>query len=254
MKDELINNFKQELVTLYQDLIDSVKDYKNQSLRYYAAQWGECFPSGDNDGILFIGRATNDWRTDSEDVNILFGDPYTTDTIFNCYDQMIWVENCAKQESSDTYNSNRSAFWRLIRRIARFHHKIDNVDRFGDLKKIAWSNICKVAPNSGNPNDSLYYAQLDIAEKILETEIKYLSPKYLIFLTGWSWAADTITYLTKQSKEDIENRIDWLEWGHNNKYRTGRLEMDNTVFIISEHPQGKNVDAHFDTIMKLINE
>ena len=182
MKDELINNFKQELVTLYQDLIDSVKDYKNQSLRYYAAQWGECFPSGDNDGILFIGRATNDWRTDSEDVNILFGDPYTTDTIFNCYDQMIWVENCAKQESSDTYNSNRSAFWRLIRRIARFHHKIDNVDRFGDLKKIAWSNICKVAPYSGNPNDSLYYAQLDIAEKILETEIKYLSPKYLIFL------------------------------------------------------------------------
>lgn len=254
MKDELINNFKQELVTLYQDLIDSVKDYKNQSLRYYAAQWGECFPSRDNDGILFIGRATNDWRTDSEDVNILFGDPYTTDTIFNCYDQMIWVENCAKQESSDTYNSNRSAFWRLIRRIARFHHKIDNVDRFGDLKKIAWSNICKVAPYSGNPNDSLYYAQLDIAEKILETEIKYLSPKYLIFLTGWSWAADTITYLTKQSKEDIENRIDWLEWGHNNKYRTGRLEMDNTVFIISEHPQGKNVDAHFDTIMKLINE
>ena len=254
MKDELINNFKQELVTLYQDLIDSVKDYKNQSLRYYAAQWGECFPSGDNDGILFIGRATNDWRTDSEDVNILFGDPYTTDTIFNCYDQMIWVENCAKQESSDTYNSNRSAFWRLIRRIARFHHKIDNVDRFGDLKKIAWSNICKVAPYSGNPNYSLYYAQLDIAEKILETEIKYLSPKYLIFLTGWSWAADTITYLTKQSKEDIENRIDWLEWGHNNKYRTGRLEMDNTVFIISEHPQGKNVDAHFDTIMKLINE
>lgn len=254
MKDELINNFKQELVTLYQDLIDSVKDYKNQSLRYYAAQWGECFPSGDNDGILFIGRATNDWRTDSEDVNILFGDPYTTDTIFNCYDQMIWVENCAKQESSDTYNSNRSAFWRLIRRIARFHHKIDNVDRFGDLKKIAWSNICKVAPYSGNPNDSLYYAQLDIAEKILETEIKYLSPKYLIFLTGWSWAADTISYLTKQSKEDIENRIDWLEWGHNNKYRTGRLEMDNTVFIISEHPQGKNVDAHFDTIMKLINE
>lgn len=254
MKDELINNFKQELVTLYQDLIDSVKDYKNQSLRYYAAQWGECFPSGDNDGILFIGRATNDWRTDSEDVNILFGDPYTTDTIFNCYDQMIWVENCAKQESSDTYNSNRSAFWKLIRRIARFHHKIDNVDRFGDLKKIAWSNICKVAPYSGNPNDSLYYAQLDIAEKILETEIKYLSPKYLIFLTGWSWAADTITYLTKQSKEDIENRIDWLEWGHNNKYRTGRLEMDNTVFIISEHPQGKNVDAHFDTIMKLINE
>ena len=254
MKDELINNFKQELVTLYQDLIDSVKDYKNQSLRYYAAQWGECFPSGDNDGILFIGRATNDWRTDSEDVNILFGDPYTTDTIFNCYDQMIWVENCAKQESSDTYNSNRSAFWRLIRRIARFHHKIDNVDRFGDLKKIAWSNICKVAPYSGNPTDSLYYAQLDIAEKILETEIKYLSPKYLIFLTGWSWAADTISYLTKQSKEDIENRIDWLEWGHNNKYRTGRLEMDNTVFIISEHPQGKNVDAHFDTIMKLINE
>lgn len=254
MKDELINNFKQELVTLYQDLIDSVKDYKNQSHRYYAAQWGECFPSGDNDGILFIGRATNDWRTDSEDVNILFGDPYTTDTIFNCYDQMIWVENCAKQESSDTYNSNRSAFWRLIRRIARFYHKIDNVDRFGDLKKIAWSNICKVAPYSGNPNDSLYYAQLDIAEKILETEIKYLSPKYLIFLTGWSWAADTITYLTKQSKEDIENRIDWLEWGHNNKYRTGRLEMDNTVFIISEHPQGKNVDAHFDTIMKLINE
>ena len=253
MKDELINNFKQELVTLYQDLIDSVKDYKNQSLRYYAAQWGECFPSGDNDGILFIGRATNDWRTDSEDVNILFGDPYTTDTIFNCYDQMIWVENCAKQESSYTYNSNRSAFWRLIRRIARFHHKIDNVDRFGDLKKIAWSNICKVAPYSGNPNDSLYYAQLDIAEKILETEIKYLSPKYLIFLTGWSWAADTITYLTKQSKEDIENRIDWLEWGHNNKYRTGRLEMDNTVFIISEHPQGKNVDAHFDTIMKLMN-
>ena len=254
MKDELINNFKQELVTLYQDLIDSVKDYKNQSLRYYAAQWGECFPSGDNDGILFIGRATNDWRTDSEDVNILFGDPYTTDTIFNCYDQMIWVENCAKQESSDTYNSNRSAFWRLIRRIARSYHKIDDIDRFGDLKKIAWSNICKVAPYSGNPNDSLYYAQLDIAEKILETEIKYLSPKYLIFLTGWSWAADTITYLTKQSKEDIENRIDWLEWGHNNKYRTGRLEMDNTVFIISEHPQGKNVDAHFDTIMKLINE
>ncbi len=254
MKEELINSFRKELVTLYQDLIDSVKDYKNQSLRYYAAQWGEYFPSEDNDGILFIGRATNDWHTDSEDVGILFGDPYKKDTIFNCSDQMIWVENCAKQERSDMYNSNRSAFWRLIRRIARSHHKIDDIDRFGDLRKIAWSNICKVAPYSGNPNDSLYYTQLDIAEKILETEIKYLSPEYLIFLTGWAWAADTITYLTNLSKEDIESRIEWLKWGHNNKYRTGRLEMGNKVFIISEHPQGKNSDAHFDTIMTLMEK
>ena len=249
MEKEFSKSLRLELIELYQELMNDVKDFKGQSLCYFAAQWGEDFTAESNTKIMFIGRATNGWHTDSDDINILFGDPYDGETIFNCHDQMLWVENCAKQVNNDIYNSKRSAFWRLIRRVSRGYHKTDETDRFGDLRRIAWSNICKVAPYSGNPNDSLYYSQLNVSERILETEIKYLSPEYLIFLTGWSWAGDTIAYIMNISKEEIERRIDWLQWGHKNEYRTGRLVMGDKVFIISEHPQGKDSDLHFEAIM-----
>ena len=79
--------------------------------------------SSERTKIFFVGRATNEWHGTEEDVNILFGDPKKKETIFNCYDQMTWVDRDAQ---SPVYATNGSAFWRVIRAVSRNYFPNDD--------------------------------------------------------------------------------------------------------------------------------
>lgn len=59
---------------------------------------------------MFVGRATNGWVTDCEDVDVLFGD--TEDAIFNHHDEIKWVENLLG--NTNGYNTRKSAFWHKV--------------------------------------------------------------------------------------------------------------------------------------------
>jgi hypothetical protein len=223
---------------LYANLLDSIKKY-DYSKAIFCAQWGTSFPIEQNTGIVFVGRATNGWITDSESIDVLFGDD--PDAIFNRDDQMEWVENLSG--NMDGYNTRKSSFWRIIRNVSS-HFYPDNWFSY-----IAWSNLCKVAPwVGGNPNDALFDAQFQDCEQILQTEIRILSPKVVVLLTGQSWARDFLKYLNRNQDTNSGCEVSWDDY-ECNVYKIGDI-----TYILTEHPQGKKEDEHTKCLIELITK
>lgn len=247
MENEFAKKLEEKIKPLYYRLIERIKQYEKEgTLRYpkafFCMQWGKLYPEMDNTGILFIGRATNGWVTDKEDIDILFGN--SEERIFNRTDQMQWVEDCEGNKSG--YNTQKSAFWRVIKNVSKRYYS-ENWSAY-----VAWSNICKVAPyEKGNPNNSLYYAQIDLCCSILGIEIELLSPKIIILFTGENWAEDFLCYLTDKESPQV---IKCKHWGKENQYTMKVYLIDGRIYILTEHPQGKKEDLHIQAIIEAINE
>lgn len=151
------------LKPLFAELMQSVAGYTDYDLRPFCIQWGRSYPTDENTGIMFYGRATNGWITTETDVDKLF-DPAFDDRIFARDDQMQWVYDCTGTDNK--YNSNRSAFWRIIRQVARGFYPSGE-----ELLHVCWSNVCKIAPDGANPDNYLYYDQLPACQRIMQKEI-----------------------------------------------------------------------------------
>ena len=241
MDNEFTEKLEVKIKPLYCNLIEQTKVFSYPKA-FFCMQWGKLYPKEKNTGILFIGRATNGWITDVENIDILFGD--SDKSIFNRKDQMQWVENC--EGNVYRYNSRKSAFWRVIKNVSKRYYP-ENWSAY-----VAWSNICKVAPyEKGNPNNSLYYAQIEICCQILEIEIELLSPKFIILLTSESWAKDFLCYLTH---EEPPQAIKYIHWGKENQYTMKVYLIYGRIYILTEHPQGKKEDLHIQAIIEAINE
>ena len=233
---ERITLLREALIPLYRHLLESVSGFYYDKVTF-CAQWGSNFPTKDNTGILFVGRATNGWITTSEDIDVLFGN--TDEAIFARSDQMEWVKDL---EGDKPYNTRKSAFWRVIKRVSKQFYPYDW------YSNIAWSNVCKVAPNKGgNPSDPLYYAQLNDCQKILEKEIEIFSPHFVVMLTGEAWSRDYIIYLNKGEGLKCIHTDSWD--GYNCKvYKIG-----DVYYIVSEHPQSKPEDSHVQCLINIIS-
>lgn len=224
------------LIPLYKNLLE--QNISEKDIYPFCMQWGKQFPKEEKSGILFVGKATNGWINNSKNIEDLFG-IQKEKMIFAREDQMKWAENLKKDKK---YNTNKSSFWRTIKRISEKENGKENWST-----KIAWSNLYKLSFEKGNPNEKLKKSQIEICKKILETEIKVLNPKCIIFLTS-EWERDFVNYLTL-GKERV-NPIS-LKWGKN--YKTFGFTVDNLNYIISVHPQGKSENEHckkIDEIMK----
>ncbi len=231
-----INFIKETFISPYEELLQNVASFNMEKCTFFP-QWGSNFPFEEKSGILVVGRACNGWVTNSQDIEVLFGS--SENAIFNREDQMRWVEESAGR--NDRYNPNRSSFWRVVRNIAKAFYPNNWSSH------IAWSNVCKVAPyKGGNPNNKLYYTQLECCQKIFETEIRIFSPKVVILFTGEAWAMDFLIYLNQKQKPVS---IEQLEW---NKYKSQVYYINGTHFILSEHPQGKKESVHAECIINFI--
>ena len=220
------------LKDLYTTLIDNVADIKGEKCAFFA-QVGENYQKK----IMVIGRACNGYITSSLNIHTLFGT--SEEAIVNRNDQMKWVADCAGNK--DGYNTNKSAFWRVTKRIAQKFYPNDW------YSYIAWSNVCKIAPwKGGNPNNALYYAQLESCKKIFEEEVRQLSPKFVIMFTGEDWAKDFLLYLNKGKELKSIKELDW------DKYKCHVYDINGTFFILTEHPQGKKEKVHAESIINFI--
>lgn len=232
----MTNEIKTIILPIYKKLLEenSFKD-----ICTFSFQWGINYPFDQDAGLLFVGKAVNGWITDETDVKKLF-DPENPERIFARQDQMEWVND--HSGNSKGYNTRKSAFWRLIRKVSETFYQ----EKW--YSSIAWSNLYKIAPwKGGNPNGTLQNIQRKYCFEILKKEIEILSPKYVVFLTsGWEWSF--LMYLSGGKKINI---IDEKYWG---KYKTTLTEIDGTSYIISHHPQGKNEWNHRNAIVELINK
>ena len=169
MKESL----KEKLYPLYNSLLETTISEKE--IYTFCMQWGNQFPLEEKSGILFVGKATNGWITNSKNIEILFGE--TENRIFARDDQMKWVGKL--ENSIKGYNTRKSAFWRIIKNVSEY--------KYGKSEwhnKIAWSNLYKLSFEKGNPDAKLKKSQLENCKKILETEIEILKPKYIVFITS----------------------------------------------------------------------
>lgn len=241
MENEFAKKLEERIKPLYSSLIEKTKVFSYPKA-FFCIQWGKLYPKMNNTGILFIGRATNGWITDLENIDILFGD--SEYSIFNRKDQMQWVEDC--EGNIHGYNTRKSAFWRVIKNISKSFYP-ENWSAH-----VAWSNICKVAPfEQGNPSDSLYYVQIELCNQILGIEIELLSPEIIVLFTGESWAKDFLYYLTH---EESPQAIKCKHWGKENQFTMKAYLINGRIYIQTEHPQGRKEDLHIQTIIETINE
>ena len=231
-----IIHFKECLMPLYAHMIQVVLDagFAYDTTKF-CMQWGKDFPQGENEGILFYGRANNGWITKSDDIDELFGEG-GEECIFARENQMEWMA----EDMVDGYRPSSSAFIRTIRNVASEYY--DNWQ-----SHVAWSNLYKLAPwEGGNPSDSLCYAQLEDCKKIIQEEIKFTSPRAIVMLTGYYWAKDFLEYMNGGQEP---NCIDREKWGD---YEAWAYRLGERLIIVSEHPQRKPEAVHAEAIVKLI--
>ena len=243
------NNLENALYNLYDILLKDVNPYRSKltDLYPFIAQWGKNYQP--NEGILFVGRATNGWVSTSDNVNILFGkSPQTTATyyqaitnkknelIFNRKDQMEWI------------NKKTNAFFLLLLAVCELYHTSR------DATYAAWSNIAKIAPEKSNPNKKLFGLQNNMCHAILKEEINILSPKYVIFITkgrvNW-WSS----FLTEFLGPIYYNPpLDMEKWSSKNckEYIVDYYEINNQKYLITERPEGKSIWEHANAINEII--
>lgn len=232
LKEELKNG----LVPLYENLI---KQNSFEDVCAFCVQWGKNFPTTKNTGILFVGKAVNGWVHDDIDIDVLFGE--TTDRIFARSDQMKWVSDL--EGNNEIYNTKKSAFWRVVKKISQHFYPTEEW-----YSNVAWSNLCKIAPfKGGNPSDKHYYEQLNSCQKILAKEIELLSPKFVVMLTS-GWEKDFLYFLNDNNHTKSLAKIEW------DGYETKLYEIKNTIYIVSQHPQGKNETNHVDVITNMMSK
>ena len=133
---------KEKLLPLYEQLA-----LINPHLEYetFCAQWGEDYQEG---GIMFMGRAVNDWKAQGDRNTEGLFTLGSSNQIFMCDDQVKWVE-------TERYDK-KSAFWRVVKSVSQ---QIIN-DKDGWYKHIVWSNLYKLSPTGGgNPGCLQRYRQ-----------------------------------------------------------------------------------------------
>lgn len=227
------------LKPLYQEMISSVKCLPGKK-DTFAVQWGENYPISKKEGIIFVGRATNQWHTTEEDIDILFGNPDRGSTIFNCEDQMRWVYEC--WDGKD-YATKRSAFWRVIRAVSKFFYPND------ELSHVAWSNVCKIQMDNGkNPAGKIFDYQIEICKKIFKAEIDVLSPRFVVMFIGDYGKKEMLSYMNHGTMPKVEYSKRW------DGYETHVYIIDEVYYICTEHPMGKNESEHIKCLLFLINK
>ena len=126
MKETLKNKLKPLYEKLYQKFGNESFDSELSAFYVHVgSEWKQ------RKGILFVGKATNGWESE-KDQDKLFAH-FVEDK-----EPIKWVED--QIGSKDKYNTSKSAFWRVIRKITYLYFS-ENW-----YKNIAWSNLCKVAP------------------------------------------------------------------------------------------------------------
>lgn len=197
--------------------------------------------------LMVIGRALYGWE-DKHDASIITSLESAEEISVKAYNFIYKEDLCPLQwvveEVGDDkkYNSNRSAFWRVIKRMV-FELGCAPKDDPEWSSKIVWSDLYKINIDNGNPSEELCDAQYPGCAAMLELEIEKYQPDKILFLTGMGWAYPFIIDLKGfDCKTDQKTYVKGLGY-----YRYPNKEAQ---VVISVHPQGKNESELIQEIME----
>jgi hypothetical protein len=178
--------------------------------------------------LMVIGRAVNGWVVDLTVEEA--GDAVKAETFVRAVrenserDEMRWVTDLAGNR--DGYNTSRSAFWRVNRRLA-LPHDADPARQAEWSSHLVWTNLYKCAPVAGwNPGGDFLRTQTPMACRLLAREIDELEPKRIVALTGRSWFEPFADYLG-------------LDVGWRSGLVEGVATYGRRPIVVARHPMGK---------------
>jgi hypothetical protein len=207
-----------------------------RSTKRLVAFWPTCGRAYDG-SLMVIGRATNGWGENDWTAEDLRESPRREVTVraaraaseLDNECPMSWVDKQAGP--GDYYNTNRSAFWRVIRRIAEAVVEGQAGSR-SVLGSIAWSNLYKVAPASGgNPPSSLMRLAGSRSARLIRREIEELQPRRVLALVGWSWFAEFAPQLALAVERRDGGPVEAV------------ASAPGQRWVIAKHPERKPEDA-----------
>lgn len=180
-------------------------------------------------GLLVIGRSVNGWVEDwtprqlrdpavrAAAVERMRSDAEPVDG-----DRMRWVTDL--WDARDGYNTHRSAFWRVLRRIVLADPAAADDEHWSS--RLVWTNLYKVSPGAGwNPGGDLQRAQRRSAIELLAQEIEAYEPQRILALTG-AWIAPFADGLGLR----VAARSGLVE---------GIGELRGRPCVVARHPMGK---------------
>ena len=183
-------------------------------------------------GLLAIGRSVNGWIEDWTPRQLR--DPAVrrsavermrsdAESMVGC--RMRWVTDL--WDAKEGYNTHRSAFWRVLRRLVT-QDPGPGDDRWSS--RLVWTNLYKVAPAAGwNPGADLQRAQRRAANELLRREVEEFAPRRVLALTG-GW----IGPFTHELGLALRARPGLVE---------GVAERDGCAWVVAKHPMGKPEDG-----------
>lgn len=192
--------------------------------------------------LLVIGRSVNGWvndwtvrqlcdRVEAEAAV----DQVRSDAEPVAGDRMAWVVDLWRAPSG--YNTARSAFWRVIRRISCG----DRVVAEDWPSRLVWTNLYKVSPAFGwNPGADMQRAQRGSATELLKFELATFAPRRVLALTG-SWMEPFRVALGV----DVERRNGLVE---------GFGMRGAEAWVVAKHPMGKPGTAFVTEVLKAFEE
>ena len=209
----------------------------------FLAHDGCLYPSNGR-GLMVVGRAVNGYEH-SIDPDTFNNSEYCEEYANKLlqmsspsdgeYCPMRWITD--QWGATERYNTRRSAFWRVIKRITMGLEVCNSGDQDWS-SHLVWSELYKVSPaDEGNPNDKLCKAQLDGCRQLFELEIREYCPEYLLLLTGREWAKDFLDL----TDNDPPPNNPMGQYVHS----TTLLSFpgcSKIKVVVAKHPQGQSED------------
>lgn len=194
-------------------------------------------------GLFVIGRAVNGWLDLGDDsgprVNSLSEVLDRTRAASECDGcPMRWVVD---RGGDKDYNTNQSAFWRVIHDVV---NQLAQSDLSDWASHTAWSNLYKIAPlGGGNPSESLAKILTATSRELLLQEIAEIQPQHVLLLTGYGWAKDFLS----------AHEVHWSELDLD-KFVQRRGDEGHRRWVVARHPQGKPHAPFVEQVMSAFLE
>jgi hypothetical protein len=192
--------------------------------------------------LMVIGRSVNGWIDDwlASDfreplARAAVAEAMRTDAEPSDRCRMLWVTDLAGR-TENPYNTNRSAFWRVLRALMFVAHE-DPAHRLVWPSFLTWTNLYKVSPAAGwNPGADLQVAQRGLAIRLLQREVHEYRPKRVLALTG-GWI--------RPFEDDLGLE---LTWDSGLVEATGR--RNRTPWVVAKHPMGKPAELFVAEVLE----
>ena len=218
---------------IYERLVGNVAAARIQSTAEVTPFWPIAGWKYDG-SLMVIGRSVNGWienwaidqlQDPGERRRLIDQTRDDAEPTDRC--RMLWVTDLGGR-TGHRYNTNRSAFWRVLRSLSTDVLGADAADWPSSL---AWTNLYKLAPAGGwNPAADLQVAQREAAIALLRMEIETLRPRRILALTGGNWFWPF--------REAVADELQWREG-----LVVGVAGRGSSAVVVARHPMKKPHDA-----------